>query len=224
MNISVVITALNEVENIGTLLERLKHMPGVYEVIVSDGGSDDGTIDLVHPPVRLVLSEPGRGIQLNAGARTAKGDILLFLHADVLPPYDAAAQIEGATQQGYVGGNFRLRYPGGGWLGRWLEIWGPIQRKVGRYYGDSGLFIRRDAYERIGGFPEIPVMEDVVFVQKMERTGRTAFLPGPVISSPRRWEGKPVRTMLLWAFMQILFKLGVKPHRLARFYRVARRF
>jgi glycosyltransferase involved in cell wall biosynthesis len=182
--------------------------------VVADGGSTDGTLRLVRPPVRLVRSEAGRGVQLSAGAKAASGDVLLFLHADVVPPRDLATQIRGAIEAGCIGGNFRLSYPGGGALGRWLEALTPLYRRLGRYYGDSGVFLRRDVYERVGGFPEIPVMEDVVFVRRMERAGRTAYLPGPMASSPRRWEDRPLRTLLLWGFMQAAFALGASPWRL----------
>ncbi len=222
MKLSVVIPTLNEEATLGRLLQRLRQCPGIHEVVVADGGSNDGTGDVVSPPARLVRSEPGRGLQLRAGAREAKGDALLFLHADVTPPSDVARQIEGAIRQGFVGGNFRLRYPDGGRLGRWLELLAPVNRRRRRYYGDSGLFVRRDAYEAFGGFPAIPIMEDVVFVDRMERHGRTAYLPGPMVSSGRRWEGRAGRTLLLWGFMQAAFALGVSPWRLARFYRAAK--
>jgi len=220
MKLCVVIPTLNEAENIDALLERLSHAPGIGEVVVSDGGSTDGTKEFVRPPVRLVHSAAGRGVQLNAGARAASGDVLLFLHADVTPPVDVAFQIRDAIGAGYIGGNFRLRYPGGGLLGRWLEVLVmPFYRRLGRYYGDSGIFVRRDMYERVGGFPVIPVMEDVVLVRRMEAAGKTAYLPGPMVSSPRRWQERPLRTLLLWGFMQTAFALGASPHSLASFYR-----
>ncbi len=220
MQLSVVIPTLDEVENIGALLERLSCTPGVSEVVVSDGGSTDGTRRIVRARgARLVESEAGRGVQLRAGAREASGDVLLFLHADVVPPLDLAAQIEGALSGGCVGGNFRLRYPGGGALGRWLEALAPVYRRLGRYYGDSGIFVQRRVHDGFGGFPEIPVMEDVVFVRRLEAAGKTAYLPGPMVSSPRRWEGRFVRTLLLWASMQAAFALGASPHELSRFYR-----
>ncbi|HZY65393.1 MAG TPA: TIGR04283 family arsenosugar biosynthesis glycosyltransferase [Rubrobacteraceae bacterium] len=223
LRISIVIPALNEKNALGALLGRLAVTPGVDEVVVADGGSSDGTSDLAEPPIRLVRSEAGRGIQLRAGAEKATGDVLLFLHADVVPPKDLAAQITGAISEGSVGGNFRLRYPDGGLLGRWLEILGPVNRRQNRYYGDSGLFVRRDAYEALGGFPAIPIMEDVVFVERMERYGRTAYLPGPMVSSGRRWKGHALRTLLLWGFMQAAFALGASPWRLDRFYHSAKR-
>lgn len=215
-----IIPTLNEALNISALLERLLCTPGVGEVVVADGGSTDGTLELVRPPVRLVRSGAGRGIQLNTGAKATSGDVLLFLHADVVPPSDVAAQIRDAVEAAYIGGNFRLSYPGGGVLGWWLETLMPFYRTLGRYYGDSGIFVRRDVYERVGGFPEIPVMEDVVFVRRMERAGETAYLPGPLVSSPRRWEGRPLRTLLLWGFMQVAFALGASPWQLASFYKV----
>ena len=220
MQLSVVIPTLNEAENIGTLLQRLSSTPGVSEVVVSDGGSTDGTQRVVRSSgVHLVESEPGRGAQLRAGASEATGDVLLFLHADVAPPRDLAVQIEGALERGCVGGNFRLRYPEGGTLGRWLEVLAPFYRKLGRYYGDSGIFVRRQLHDEIGGFSRIPIMEDVVFVRRLEAAGKTAYLPGPMVSSSRRWEGRPVRTLLLWASMQAAFGLGASPHELVRFYR-----
>ena len=221
MKLSVVIPTLNEEASLGRLLDRLRLAPGVHEVVVSDGGSSDGTAALVLPPHRLVRSEPGRGQQLRTGAEVATGDALLFLHADVLPPVDVAAQISGALDSGDVGGNFRLRYPDGGPLGRWLEWLAPLYRRLPRYYGDSGIFARRDAHDACGGFPHVPIMEDVVFVRRLEAAGRTAYLPGPMMSAARRWRGRELRTLLLWASMQAAFALGVSPWRLVRFYRAA---
>jgi rSAM/selenodomain-associated transferase 2 len=219
MKISTIIPILNEARNLKLLLAQLEATPGIHEVIVSDGGSTDGTRKLADRRVRLTVSEPGRGLQLRAGARAATGDVLFFLHADVSPPPDMAAQIERAVKAGYVGGNFRLRYPDGGLLGRWLESLAPIYRRLGRYYGDSGLFVRRDAYESFGGFPATPIMEDIVFVKRMERYGKTTYLPGPITSSARRWEGRAIRTLLLWGGMQTAYALGVSPWKLDRFYR-----
>ncbi len=220
MKLSVVIPTLNEAANIGALIERLSRTPGVGEVVVADGGSTDCTLELVHSSaVRLVRSGAGRGVQLNAGARATSGDVLLFLHADVVPPPDVALQIRSAVEAGRIGGNFRLSYPEGGVLGRWLELLHPFYRALGRYYGDSGIFVRRDVYERIGGFPEIPVMEDIMFVHGMERAGDTAYLTGPMVSSPRRWKDRPLRILLLWGFMQVAFALGASPQRLASFYK-----
>lgn len=218
MRLSVIIPTLNEEATIGGLLRRLSSTTGVYEILVADGGSTDATPDLVLPPARLVPCEPGRGMQLRAGAREATGDVLLFLHADVVPPRDLAAQISGAVRAGYVGGNFRLRYAQGGILGRWLEVLAPVYRGIPRYYGDSGLFVRCDVYEACGGMPYIPIMEDVVFVRRMERMGRTAYLQGPMVSASRRWRGRELRTLLLWGFMQLAFRLGASPWRLSSFY------
>ncbi|MEJ7841860.1 MAG: TIGR04283 family arsenosugar biosynthesis glycosyltransferase [Rubrobacter sp.] len=222
MKLSVIIPTLNERAAIGYLLERLLAAPGVHEVIVSDGGSTDETVSLVPPPARVVSSGPGRGPQLRTGAEAATGDVLLFLHADVLPPEDVVAQISCAFQAGFVGGNFRLHYPEGGLLGRWLELLAPLYRRIPRYYGDSGIFVRRDVYKACGGFPHVPVMEDVVFVRRMEAAGRTAYLPGPMVSDSRRWKGRQIKMLLLWGFMQTALALGVTPWRLARFYAAPR--
>ena len=221
MKLSVIIPTLNESQNLKHLLEKLATTPGIHEVIVADGGSTDGTMELIETTARLARTEPGRGMQLRAGAREATGDILLFLHADVLPPENVSVQIERAVEAGYVGGNFRLRYPDGGLLGRWLEFIAPLYRRRRRYYGDSGLFVKRSVYESFGGFPAIPVMEDIEFVRRMERSGDTTYLPGPMKSSGRRWRGKALRTLLLWGFMQTAYALGASPWKLDRFYRSA---
>ena len=221
MKLSVVVPALNEEASLGSLLDRLRRAPGVHEVVVSDGGSTDGTAGLVRPPHRLVRGEPGRGQQLRTGAAAATGDALLFLHADVLPPVDVADQISDALGSGSVGGNFRLRYPDGGPLGRYLEWLAPVYRRLTRYYGDSGIFVRRDVYDACGGFPHIPIMEDVIFVRRMESAGRTAYLPGPMVSASRRWRGREFRTLLLWGVMQTAFALGVTPWRLVDLYKTA---
>jgi hypothetical protein len=131
--------------------------------------------------------------------------------ADVVPPPDVALQIGSALEAGYIGGNFRLTYSGGGLLGRCLETLALFYRRLGRYYGDSGIFVRWDVYERVGGFPEIPVIEDVVFVRRMEGAGKMAYLSGPMVCSPRRWEGRPLRTLALWVFMQAMFDLALCP-------------
>lgn len=217
--LSVIVPTLNEADNLGPLLDRLAAAPGIGEVIVVDGGSTDGTPDLVKPPARVIDSEPGRGIQLRAGAAAASGDTFLFLHADVISPTDVATQVEAAIRLGCVGGNFRLRYPNGGLLGYWIQTLAPLYRGLGRYYGDSGIFVRRDVYEAAGGFPHVPIMEDVIFVRRLERMGRTAYLSGPMKSSTRRFRKRPVRTLLLWGAMQTLFALGVSPWKLSRFYR-----
>ncbi len=141
------------------------------------------------------------------------------MHADVVPPRDVAAQISSAIEAGCVGGNFRLRYPDGGLLGRWLEVLAPVYRKIPRYYGDSGVFARRDAYEACGGIPHVPIMEDLIFVKRLEKMGRTAYLPGPMLSAGRRWRGRELRTLLLWGSMQLAFALGASPWRLSGLYR-----
>ncbi|MGH3144731.1 MAG: TIGR04283 family arsenosugar biosynthesis glycosyltransferase [Rubrobacter sp.] len=213
-----IIPTLNEETSIGDLLRRLSETAGVFEILVADGGSNDATPDLVLPPARLLPCEPGRGVQLRTGARHAKGDVLLFLHADVVPPPDLTAQISDALRGGCVGGNFHLRYPQGGPLGRWLEVLAPLYRRVPRYYGDSGIFVRRDVYEACGGMPHIPIMEDVVFVRRLERMGKTAYLPGPMISASRRWSGRGLQTLILWGFMQLAHALGASPWRLSGYY------
>ncbi len=196
------------------------------DVVVVDGGSTDSTcLTAQKAGARVVPSAPGRGRQLDLGARTARGDIFLFLHADTRLPEGAAGAIAKALHDPHVvGGNFRLIFKpesaaatlfsvANHWRRLWLNI----------YYGDSAIFVRRRVYETLGGFRPLPLFEDYEFVRRLERFGRTAYLSGHLVSaSSRRFAKRPWRTLALWTFLHVLYTLGVAPQRLARFYRALR--
>jgi rSAM/selenodomain-associated transferase 2 len=225
--VSVVVPVLDEAREVPALLDHLAALPGAWEVIVADGGSRDGTpaIAAAHPLAPQVITAPrGRARQQNAGAAAARGDPLVFLHADSRLPPTAHASLSAAVRDlDCPGGNFALRFDGDDAFGRALTGWYAVQRRLGVYYGDSTLWLRRGTWEALGGFADLPIMEDYELVRRLERRGRTACLPGPAHTSGRRWRALGVpRTVLSWAAIRWLWLLGVPAERLAVLYRPAR--
>ena len=222
MRLSIVIPALNEASGIErNILHALALRP--TNIVVADGQSDDGTADLARSAgATVVTCERGRGRQLNAGALAATGDVLLFLHADCWLEPQAAEQIEAVLgDQTVVGGAFRQRIEHDRRVFSWLE-WGNAARVVwGRMpYGDQGIFIRRSAFEAVGGFAEVRLMEDVLLMRQIRRRGwPIQLLPGPIHVDPRRWleHGVIRQSLRNWALLAGL-KLGISPDRLAEFY------
>jgi len=221
--ISVIIPTLNEATNLGTLLDRLaeEHVP--HEIIVVDGGSEDGTVDIAAATDVCVLSAPrGRGQQLVAGADAAAGEILLFLHADSQFPKSGLAAVAQALSDSpnAVGGNFRLLFDGDDDFSRWLDGFYARIRARGIYYGDSAIFVRRTVYERLGGIRPIAVMEDYDFVRRLERSGKTVCIGEPALTtSSRRFDGRR-KWAIIWGWIKIhlLFYLSVNPRTLAWLY------
>ena len=225
--LSVVVPVLDEAAALPGMLDRLAGLRGDPEVIVVDGGSSDGSPAIVagHPlGARLVETSRGRAHQCNAGAAAASGEVLLFLHADTRLPRDAPIAIGAACRDPrIVGGNFALRFDGGDLFSLILTLYYAVQRLWGGYYGDSAIWIRRDVFERIGGFRPMPIMEDHELVRRLRRAGRDVCLPGPAFTSARRWKalGLP-KTVYSWVVIRGLYLLGVAPERLARLYPTAR--
>ncbi len=224
---SVVVPSLDEAQRLPACLKSIGRAPRV-EVVVSDGGSTDGTLAILRrdfPTVRLVTGPAGRGGQLARGARATSGEILLFLHADCRLPGGWLPEVRSALADPRVAlGCFRLhtepasddeRGALGGLWWRLLDLRG---LGLGLPYGDQALFTRRPTYERAGGFPDIPLMEDVVFVRGCLALGRLARLPLEVRTSARRFARRPVRARLASATFPLLFRLGVGAERLARWY------
>ncbi len=225
--VSVVVPVLDEAAGLPALLDHLAGLPGRFEVIVADGGSRDGTPALArsHPVGATVLATaPGRARQMNAGAAAADGELVVFLHADTRLPADAYASLVAALADGGAGGgNFALRFDGEDRFSRILGAWYAVQRRTGVYYGDSALWLRASVFAALGGYRELPIMEDYDLVRRLERHGRTACLPGPAVTSARRWRAFGVRrTVLSWVVIRWLYLAGVAPERLARMYRDVR--
>lgn len=222
--LSVVIPTLDEAAVLGDTLAALP--PGPVEVIVADGGSRDATRAIARAHgCRVVASTPGRGVQMNAGAAAAKGGVLLFLHADTrLPPGAPEAIAAALADPEVVGGAFRLGIDS---PDRFLRLVAEAanlrSRLTGVCYGDQAPFVRREAFAALGGFPPFPIMEDVAFGRALRRLGRVVLLEGRVATSARRWEREnPLYTTLRNTALVSLFRLGVAPERLARWYRPVR--
>lgn len=223
-----VVPAWNEARRLPRLLEALERCrPGPLEVVVSDGGSDDGTVEIARGRARVVAAPRGRASQLQAGAEAARGGILWFLHADTLPPGHAVEELVRSIGEGATGGCFHVAFPvEERRLHPLLEV---VQRGInarttltGSATGDQGIFVRRDAFERIGGYPPWPLFEDVALVAAIRRVGRFAVCPGPLVTSGRRFiRGGIVRTTLRMWSLRIGYLLGVSPSTLARGWRQA---
>ncbi len=226
--ISVVIPTLNEAGSLPALVTALRAQDPDCEIIVVDGGSQDATPDLaLAQGARVLASAPGRGQQLRLGAAAATGAVLLFLHADSVFPAGGLAQIRQtlAAAPEVLGGNFRLLFDGGTGFDRWLTGFYAWFRRRGLYYGDSGIFVRAEAYHALGGIQPIAVMEDYDFSRRLERAGPTCCIAEPPLTtSSRRFHGRhPAAIVWGWLKVHALYHLGVAPARLARLYDSRRR-
>ena len=223
---SVVIPTLNEEEHLEATLENVTREPDI-ELIVVDGGSSDRTAELaLARGVRLLTTTAQRARQMNAGAAAASAPALLFLHGDTrLPPGFSGHVLELLAGRGTAGGAFRLAVAGPGWGLRVIEgLANARSRLLHLPYGDQGLFVMADLFRRLGGFPELPIMEDVVFVRRLNERGRIAIAPCPALTSDRRWRRLGIlRTTLVNQVVLTGFFLGVDPVRLAGWYRGAGR-
>lgn len=188
--ISVVIPAYNEERALPGTLRRLLAEPGDYEVTVVDGGSEDATraVASAVDGVQVMSAAKGRASQMNAGARSARGDWLLFLHADTLLPPGWLPAIRALdVANGVVGGGFRLRLSGDDWRLRLVSGFDNLRARVtGIMYGDQALFVRRSVFESLGGFPDQP-LEDVAFGERLKRRGRVVLLEPMVVTDARKF-------------------------------------
>ncbi|WP_373526736.1 TIGR04283 family arsenosugar biosynthesis glycosyltransferase [Nostoc sp.] len=219
--ISIIIPTLNEVGNIKEAIAITQPSTNV-EVIVVDGGSQDDTVAIAQSlGVKVISSCPGRAAQMNAGAVAVSGNILLFLHADTRLPIGFDDLIRTALQQsGTVAGAFRLRIDASLLSLRWIE-WGVNVRSHfwQMPYGDQAFFLTREVFQQIGGFPELPIMEDFELMRRLKRIGRIVIIPTPVITSARRWLQKGVfKTTILNQIVIIAYLLGVSPERIHGWY------
>ncbi|MGZ0189523.1 MAG: TIGR04283 family arsenosugar biosynthesis glycosyltransferase [Alphaproteobacteria bacterium] len=223
MRLSIIIPTLNEASFFAELPSWLRLKDPLLEIIIADGGSQDGSVDRARNLGLIVIECPrGRGQQLAAGAKAAKGEVLLFLHADtILDPKATNAIREALEPPAIIGGNFRLLFDGEDSFSSWLTSFYAWLRRHGYYYGDSAIFIRRDVFETIGGIKPIALMEDFDLVRRMERHGGTTSISDPpATTSSRRFHGRrPWRIVSQWMLLHVLFLLGASPEWLAKLYR-----
>ena len=226
MRISVLVPTLDEEAALPRTLDHLAALPGEWEVIVIDGGSSDATLAVArrHPLAATVLEHRGgRAAQCNAGAAAATGEVLVFLHADSRLPTGAHASLTAAWREGAPGGNFALRFAGDDLFARVLGRVYALQRRHGFYYGDSSVWLGREVFVRLGGFRDLPIMDDYDLVRRLERLGGTRCLPGSATTSDRRWRALGIpRTVFAWFVIRWLYLAGVAPARLQRLYRAVR--
>jgi rSAM/selenodomain-associated transferase 2 len=221
VKLSIIIPALNEASNIANAVRRAIEL-GPHEILVVDGGSTDGTLDLVADlDCRVIDSPRGRSFQQNLGARESTGDTLLFLHADCWLPSSATLQMEQTLRSSRVpGGVFCQRIEARGPTFRFMEAGNALRVCCTRLgFGDQGIFLRREVFESLGGFPQTRLIEDVLLMRKLRDSGRLALLPGPLHVDARRWEKHgPVRQTLRNWLLLTAEQLGASPDQLARFY------
>jgi rSAM/selenodomain-associated transferase 2 len=218
---------LNEERAIGVTLKAIRRGAPDAEIIAVDGSSSDQTVAIARSLAdRVITSARGRACQMNAGAQAAATpDSLVFVHADTIVPFDFARQIETALQDAAVGGGrFDITLDDRAWQYRMLaKMINFRSRLMQNATGDQAIFVRREIFTRLGGFPEIALCEDIELVRRLRRAGRMACLRATVVSSARRWrEHGLVRTVWrMWA-IKTLFLIGVSPERLSHYYRDAR--
>ncbi|MBD2292892.1 TIGR04283 family arsenosugar biosynthesis glycosyltransferase [Anabaena sphaerica FACHB-251] len=220
--ISIIIPTLNEANNLKAAISSTQPSNNV-EVIVVDGGSNDGTPSVAQfLGATVISSAPGRAIQMNTGAAIASGEILLFLHADTRLPTGFDAMIRTALQQpATIVGAFALRIDSPHWGLRLVE-WGVKWRSHlwQMPYGDQAIFLTKKAFEEVGNFPQMPIMEDFELITRLKGLNKITIIDVPVITSPRRWLKKGIfMTTLLNQIIIIAYLFGVSPERIRKWYR-----
>ncbi len=227
--ISVIIPSLNEEKNLARLLGQLQQQASAKEIIVIDGQSSDASVEIAEKAgVKVLSSKPGRGRQLCKGVQQARGEILLFLHADTQFPASGLALIERYLGQNanIIGGNFRILFDGDDEFSHWLNGFYARIRRHGFYYGDSGIFVRRQALLQLGGLKPLALMEDYHLVRQLERSDKPTICidDAPLISSSRRFAGRSHWAIVAgWLLIHCLYYLRVPAPVLSRLYDSARK-
>jgi len=221
--ISIVVPVLDEARNLERLLPALRDLAPDAEVVIVDGGSRDDTESVLArwPRARIISSPRGRAMQMNAGAPRSAGDVILFLHADTRLPAAFTDAIERALDdQRVVGGRFDVAFDNPAWPFRMIAAMMNLRSRLsGIFTGDQAIFVRRAAFEALGGYPEIPLMEDIALTRRLRRLGRVACLRRRVTTSARKWERDGIaRTIGLMWMLRFLYLCGVSPERLHRWY------
>jgi rSAM/selenodomain-associated transferase 2 len=225
--LSIIIPTLNEAENIHYLIDYIKNGAINAEIIISDADSSDGTREIAASHGARVINsrQPSRGLQLNLGAEIASAPILLFLHADSKLENSALSfLVEKMEEEDKVGGCFELKIDSEHPLLNFISWSSNLRAKyLNLIFGDQGIFIKKEVFESLGGFPEIELMEDWEFSKKLAEAGELLFLDKKIYTSARRWEEYGVlKTIFLMHKIKILYLLGYSPAELKKIYRDAR--
>jgi rSAM/selenodomain-associated transferase 2 len=226
MELSVIVPMLNEEGAIASTLGAIRRGAPGAELIVVDGESEDRSVEAARGGCDvLIRSARGRALQMNAGAARARGEVIAFVHADTIVPETFAADIARALSNPNVaGGRFDVRlddpHPLCVLIGALISMRSRLSRTA---TGDQAIFVRRHVFASLGGFPDIPICEDLDFARRLKRAGRVACLRSKVITSARRWRRRGIiRTAIRMWTIRLLYLAGVPPARLARFYRDVR--
>ena len=224
---SIIVPVFHEAERINDLIGHLRQLDSekTCEIIVVDGARERDTLEAIHTnDVVKISSEKGRAKQMNVGASVARGKILVFLHADTELPIGALKKMDAVVENGYLAGAFDLGIHSNKWIFKVIAFLGSLRSRLTRIpYGDQAIFIRKEYFTKIGGYKEVPLMEDVELMRRIKRFGNKIWIfYDRVMTSPRRWEKEGVIYCILrnW-ILQTLYFLGVPADRLARFYTVA---
>lgn len=222
MAISIIIPTLNEEENIRKLLDNLKNLKGDFEVIFSDGGSLDKTLDIIKNfgNYKIIKSDRGRAKQLNNGAKESNNDILFFLHADSVIEENALIKIEDFIKNGNKVGCFKIKFDSKKILMNIFAVLSNLRVKYRNIaFGDQGIFIEKKFFEDIGMFEDIPLMEDYKLSIKLKSICRIKYIDSYIISSSRRFEKNGIiKTALLMQKLQYMFRKGISIDKIANIY------
>jgi rSAM/selenodomain-associated transferase 2 len=223
---SIIVPVFHEGERVNDLIDHLNHLDSKknVEIIVVDGAQEKDTLSVIHSNhVVKIFSEKGRAKQMNAGASAARGEILIFLHADTELSFQGLKKINSFIgQRKYVGGAFDLGIKSDKFIFKVIGTLSSLRSRLNRIpFGDQAIFIRREYFNQIGGYKEIPLMEDVELMRSIKKSGdKISIFYDRVMTSPRRWEKEGVIycTLRNWT-LQALYFLGISPDKLARFYK-----
>lgn len=221
MKISMILPVYNESKTIDAILQQLDVLPGHWEILFADGGSSDDTIQKIGARYRVLNSPKGRASQMNHGAANASAEVLWFVHCDSLLPKDAHSQISAAIEKGAQWGCFHIGFDYAGPFMGCNTYFSNRRAGKGIAFGDQGIWIRKDLFEEMGGFPDLPIMEDYEFSLRMQQAKLPICqLPGTIITSGRRYEKRfPLITMWQMFHLRHLYRKGVEIQEIARRYR-----
>ena len=220
MKISMILPIYNESSTIDGMMDQLRALPGDWEILFADGGSRDGTVQRIGTEFPVLKSPKGRAAQMNDGAARASGEILWFVHCDSRLPQDAHSQIQAAAEAG-AAGCFHIGFDYNGPFMGCNTFFSNRRARRGIAFGDQGIWIRRELFLSLGGFPELPIMEDYEFSLRMKERGiPIRLLPGRIITSGRRYrESFPLFTMWNMYRLRQMYRAGVDISEIAERYR-----